>query len=234
MEMETDQYASLDCCLAARPLSVDMRQEIINKMFYAGPARVERQVREDSLVSYFINWYEDHCDSSAGYVSVKTHREILDIVAYLKAEGETRASIREKIHHASPTPSQSSSDDLIDSSITLAARLWLMLSIGDLKHCVSPGGNIKWGDDSKLHSVVKAQFPQEHILNDEIKLPRSFTAFNLERIGGIQISWTSNFADHLMMQDDDTKVLLFHYASFLELHRASGRLVNNYSIKITS
>jgi hypothetical protein len=31
--------------------------------------------------------------------------------------------------------------------------------------------------------------------------------------------WTSNLADHLLMRDDDTKVILFHHACFLRKHR---------------
>ena len=39
-------------------------------------------------------------------------------------------------------------------------------------------------------------------------------------IAGIQITWTSNLADHLQMRDDDTRVANFNYASFLEYQRS--------------
>ncbi|KAH8787220.1 hypothetical protein BGZ57DRAFT_736592, partial [Hyaloscypha finlandica] len=54
---------------------------------------------------------------------------------------------------------------------------------------------------------------------DHVKLERLFTARNIERLADIQVIWTSNLADHLQLEDDDTKVRLFSHTSFLELHR---------------
>ena len=57
------------------------------------------------------------------------------------------------------------------------------------------------------------------MLSENAKLPKAFTAANLEQIAGIKVQWTSNLADHLSLKDDDTKVMLYHQASFLELHK---------------
>jgi hypothetical protein len=215
---------SLDCSISATPLSTAIRRTVINSIFDADLTEQAYQAKADRFDPYFVHWYEDHCDSGAGHVSIKAQREVLNIVAYLKVEGETRASIREKIRQSS-APAKPPPDSLIDESITLVARLWLMLSIGDLRYCLSPSQGISWGD-GKLQDVVNAQFSPAWSLNDEVKLPKSFTALNLERMAGIRIGWTSSFEDHLMMQDDDTKVLLFHHVSFLELHKSSKRSVD--------
>ncbi|KAL8947280.1 MAG: hypothetical protein Q9222_006417 [Ikaeria aurantiellina] len=66
---------------------------------------------------------------------------------------------------------------------------------------------------------------------DIVKLPQSFTAANLERIGGIQIRWTDNLADHLLLRDDDTKLMLFHHVSALELINNSDR---SFSLQLMS
>jgi hypothetical protein len=55
------------------------------------------------------------------------------------------------------------------------------------------------------------------MLSSEIKLERVSNARNLERVAGIQVIWSSNIADHLQLEDDDTSVRLFLHASFLEL-----------------
>jgi hypothetical protein len=52
-----------------------------------------------------------------------------------------------------------------------------------------------------------------------IKLEKQFNALNLQRIGGIRISWTDNLADHLRMMDDDKTVAVFYHASFLEYQK---------------
>ncbi|KAL8715187.1 MAG: hypothetical protein Q9220_001145 [cf. Caloplaca sp. 1 TL-2023] len=56
---------------------------------------------------------------------------------------------------------------------------------------------------------------------DSVKLPQSFTAANLESISGIHIRWTDNLADHLLLRDDDTKLMLFHHVSALEIMNRS-------------
>lgn len=49
-----------------------------------------------------------------------------------------------------------------------------------------------------------------------VKLEKLFNAYNLSRIAGIEIVWTSNLSDHLRRQEDDTRVAVFHHAFFLE------------------
>ena len=56
---------------------------------------------------------------------------------------------------------------------------------------------------------------------ESIKLPQSFTADQIERIGGIEIHWTDNLADHLLLRDDDTKLFLFHHVSILKTYTLS-------------
>ena len=109
--------------------------------------------------------------------------------------------------------------------MTLAARVWLMLAIGRFQQSLSPSQGIIWTDDGKLGDVLSARFSPRNDLRDQIKLPMAFTAENLERIAGIRIAWTSDLAEHLALREDDTKVVLFHQASILELHKKSQRCV---------
>jgi hypothetical protein len=73
-----------------------------------------------------------------------------------------------------------------------------------------------------LIDSVRRVLSPEYRCKDEVKLPQDFTAFGLKRVGDIQ---TSNLAEHLLMKDDDTKVTIFHQASFLKLHKRINRLV---------
>jgi hypothetical protein len=52
-----------------------------------------------------------------------------------------------------------------------------------------------------------------------VKLDRIFNARNLGRIAGIEVYWTNNLFDHLRLIDEDRKVAVFHYASFLKCQR---------------
>jgi hypothetical protein len=72
---------------------------------------------------------------------------------------------------------------------------------------------------------ISKNFSPDHELNTPVKLSKIFNACNLQRISGIRVAWTSNLADHLSMRDDDTRVVIFHHATFLEYHRTSEWLV---------
>jgi hypothetical protein len=50
-----------------------------------------------------------------------------------------------------------------------------------------------------------------------VRLPKTFDAWAIERIGGISIQFTDNLADHLLLVNDDTTLLVFHHVAFLEL-----------------
>ena len=91
-----------------------------------------------------------------------------------------------------------------------------MIDIGGFKYGVSTARSLNWVTGT-LESFLLDRFrPQRTLSHEAVKLEKTFTARNLDRIAGIQIVWTSNLADHLQMIDDDTRVVIFHYASFLE------------------
>ena len=64
-------------------------------------------------------------------------------------------------------------------------------------------------------------FSSRYNSTDLVKIPQSFTAAHLEQIAGIKVIWTSNLAGHLLLKDDDTKLMLFHQVSILQIHKKS-------------
>ncbi|OCL07582.1 hypothetical protein AOQ84DRAFT_408652, partial [Glonium stellatum] len=81
---------------------------------------------------------------------------------------------------------------------------------------------ISWTDGLLKDSVIE-HFSRAPVLKDRVKLEKVFNALNLHRIAGIEIHWTNNLADHLRMMEDDRKVALFHYESFLHIQNKAGR-----------
>ena len=96
------------------------------------------------------------------------------------------------------------------------------MAIGILPNSLAPGNNVIW-EGGKLLDTVRSLWPASQ-LSDSIKLPKSFTAASLEKTAGIEIEWTSNLVDHLRSEQDNTKVLLYHQTSFLELHMTSKKV----------
>lgn len=98
----------------------------------------------------------------------------------------------------------------------LTARLLVMMNVGRLMSEAHPRRNIPWESDS-LRNCVRDYFHESPKMSCEgIKLPKAFNAWSIDTIGGIEVKLTNNLADHLLLVEDDTTVLIFHHASFLE------------------
>ena len=125
--------------------------------------------------------------------------------------------------------------------LDLIATTWLMVTVGDFPGDLSYDEPMLWESGPLVTRsleqvpglkyelirrkekivVVNHSFSPVYPAEDIVKLPQTFTAASLETIGGIEIHWTNNLADHLLLRDDDTKLLLFHHVSVLDLHMRS-------------
>ncbi|KAL9034912.1 MAG: hypothetical protein Q9180_005148 [Flavoplaca navasiana] len=98
--------------------------------------------------------------------------------------------------------------------IDFTASIRTLMIIGRSAGDVSYDDFVVWEPSMFLHpgrnewqpNLINTVFPPPSFL-DTVKLPQSFTAANLEKIGGIRVIWTNNLADHLLLRDDDTKLL---------------------------
>ncbi|KPM35589.1 hypothetical protein AK830_g10978 [Neonectria ditissima] len=109
-----------------------------------------------------------------------------------------------------------------ENSLELAARLLLMLRIGKVNNQFLHRRCLLW-EDGSLRDFVASYFAEAPKMNThDVKLPKSFNGWSLESIGGIQITFTDNVTDHLLLTDDDSKVFVFSYVTFLEWHRLDG------------
>jgi hypothetical protein len=103
--------------------------------------------------------------------------------------------------------------------VNLAGRLLVMMRFGVTKHQVLSRRCLRW-EKGPLQEFVHDLFSEPPKLGSEqIRLPKSFDAWAIANVSGIAIAFTDNLADHLLLVEDDTKLLVFHHASFLEYHR---------------
>lgn len=226
------KIAAKDCLsrpVASTELPLPIRQAIINGIFQSKLTADDFSSRDNGLQSWFSDWFEEQCEAAATQVSTPTHQDLLQILNYLQSNSNTcsRADIADNLCTTSsptrPALSLRPNDERLDASLTLAARIWLSISIDSLHHFFTPGYFVCWNSDQCLSDAIDREFSPKPQTTETIKLPKIFTAANLEQIAGIQVQWTSNLADHLVLKDDDKKVMLFHQASFLELSKQSKR-----------
>jgi hypothetical protein len=57
---------------------------------------------------------------------------------------------------------------------------------------------------------------------DGVDLPKAFNAWSLEKIGRIRIIFTDDLSDHLRLDEDDSKLHVFPFVSFLDCQRIQG------------
>ena len=203
------------------PFSSVLKSEILNALFGCKfvPADFTRQ---PTLWGGYFEYYHEQClaalHNSMLDCLIKNHRDVVEVVNLLQDLEATRETVKEKLRARLPTPEPQNGDELLCDAIDLAARLGLMILVGNFRQVLHAGQRTLSWRDNRLHALLAAEFKTTRLLTEEhVKLEKLFNARNLERIAGIRIIWTSNLADHLRMQEDDTKVSIFHYASFLAL-----------------
>lgn len=201
------------------PLSLFSRRKIRKTIWGAGYTLGEGLHDIEDPCNPYFSFYEAQCASVTRHGTqvlwTANHEELLKVIRYIKAGDETRESITSKLHEQCDFADEASIDDVI----ALAARLLLMLSIGNPKHCLNLGQTMIDWKGGTLKELVVNRFSSNPVLSDHVKLPRQFNALQLVRIAGVKVAWTSNLVDHLLLQEDDTKVYIFHHATFLRYHR---------------
>lgn len=226
----------LECYTLLQPLLLPfLRCIFLNDLFDLELDHLVIQAT-DNAYSCFFNRYHSFCTLAANTtpdIEHITHHQLLRVVSHLKAQNPSR---RVAIVHLQSNIEFQFSADLASTVLDLAASTLLMLSIGKFPGDISYDEPIPWFASSSLRSppptvanthppdlsVISQQFPPTYSTKDIVKLPQSFTAAHIETIGGIEIRWTNNLADHLLLRDDDTKLMLFHQVSVLELHAQSS------------
>lgn len=110
--------------------------------------------------------------------------------------------------------------------VYFCSRLLAMMNVGRFMSEAHLRRSILW-ESSTLRECVDSYFDETPKMSCEsVKLPKAFNAWSIDTVGGIRVRLTDNLADHLLLVEDDTTVLVFHHASFLECQDASSVLPN--------
>ncbi|KAH7110879.1 hypothetical protein B0J11DRAFT_620036 [Dendryphion nanum] len=209
--------ATLDGPLNQPPEDPTTRSNIIRGFW---PSHRRENYQRMDWNPYF-RYYARQCHNSlidqGQHLLARTHQHVLDIVRHLEID-TPRVSIKQTILARIPVRNRPNEEGLLDNTIDLSARLYLMLNIAieDPNTHVTRQTQLKWTSGT-LKESVHDHFCKPQILgNEDIILHRTFNAASLERIAGIRIQPTNNLLDHLRILDaEDKLVAIFHHASFL-------------------
>ena len=224
-ETHDEAMSALHCCSLSQPLELlRLRYYFLCSVFDLKFSELHMSTIEatDNAYESFFTRYALLCKLAANKdreVENVTHRQLVVIITLLKdRKAYNRESIIDTVMR---DPIIAHSETLAVTLVDLAAGLWLMLSISKYPGDISYDEPIIWEYEESLVSLglMDKTFSSQCNSTDLVKLPQSFTAAHLEQIAGIKVIWTSNLADHLLLKDDDTKLMLFHQVSILQLHK---------------
>jgi hypothetical protein len=187
------------------PANAQAKCEIVNHLWGVNAEPEKFDNGELNFDSYF-QYYTYQCNlarTGAGSpFPSKTHQDITAIAKSLSGDMPREVTTQNP------------------ASIDLAARLLLMMEIGDLEHGFIGQGELDWNIGT-LKEFVHRYFTKPDTPSTEyVKLEKRFNARNLERVAGFNVIWTNNLADHLRMTEDD-RVAIFHHATFLKWQKKS-------------
>jgi hypothetical protein len=220
--MASHNLLELDVQLSLHSLSFIVRRELVTSLWQCELSS-EQLLQDDGDSDSFLAFYSSECTAALQdrWVRslIRTHRNLVDIIAALKHPDTTRASIKELMRARLSAPMEAGAEDALSDVIDLAAGILSMTRIGSFRQIIGPSRTtLQWKDEESLMGFLSREFrmsPWDVRAMESVKLERLFTARNLERIAGMEIMWTSNLADHLRLLDDDRRVAIFHHAHFL-------------------
>lgn len=157
----------------------------------------------------FWRHYIQSCRHVSSLVSIKAHGQLLELVDIVR-EAHTREAIRDKLRPTMPGLLYTTQNDMADASMFLAASLLSMTKVDNYdwsaRHL-----SLHWPKDKCLRDVIEERWADVQVMGDtKVGLEKSFTALGLDRIGGLDIIWTWELANHLLLTDDNRKVHIFH------------------------
>ncbi|KAM3080669.1 hypothetical protein ACMFMG_005604 [Clarireedia jacksonii] len=226
--MQQAAQDSLDSWMHLTPISVDTKCEILNNLWnlHLDPEQFyTSDLDYDIYFAYYTEQYNDALHDGGRHISLRTHRDIIDIAGYIKTS-TSRENIVRILHLKLPTPLPPDHEELVNASIDLTVRLLLMMNFGCLQYGFTGRKQLLWMEESLGKNVDEYFSASSGSSQERTRLERVFNAYNLERIAGIQIEWTMNLADHLQLIDEENKVFIFYYASFLECQLTKGNIAN--------
>ena len=159
----------------------------------------------------------DALSDGGRYISARSRDDIIEVVGHIHRR-LSREAILDRLRLARGNGCQSTEEEIrkkLSGLIELAARLVSMMTdIGSLPFSTRNQDRLDWNGVS-LQDFVHLQFPERPGPDGDLTFEKSFTALNLVRIAGLKVKWTNNLADHLLLINGATTIVIFHQALFL-------------------
>ena len=211
-----------------QPISTDEQKLILQELF--GP---DAEKRANSLSAYF-RVYDSLTTSQIHHTVVqiqepalKSHGDVIGLIRTLKENVQcTRDEIRSLAFPSLSAEPTTSAD--VDDAINVAVHALIMVDCA-AKRDHSDAYEIDgfkpatWQNTERFADFVLRSFPSAHdkghqrlCLTQEQK--GSLKAWKLRKRAGVTFKPTDNLAEHLLYDQHDDTIRLFHHTAFLKAH----------------
>lgn len=221
--LKHDELARLAHVPATKTPNMEDNAKKLVESLWPVPSRKSRLTNRDAVKNLTCEAYYEYYKRQFVYmvpragapdIAAYSQPKILNLIQLLQTNPDREAALK-SLKSQTPIPG----DDACENLVNLAARLLLMLKFGTTRHQAFPRGHLKWNNGT-LSDFMQDYFAEPPKLSHEsIRLPKFFNAWSIAVVAGIEIDFTDNLADHLRLVEDDSKLLIFHHASFLELQQ---------------
>ena len=187
-------------------------------------------------------------------VAIDTYRDFLDLVQHLRTHHDDSKCSPDIMNFFPPLPPQQDtpaptpraaltddqralplvrrythcSKDSALNAIYLTVRLWLMLRPGSPELTGHQAkSTLEWKESESLDDFIHKSIPKAALgtIQERNLWQKPLNLYTLDRIGGFDIIWTNNLADHLYLDEDvGSTIHLYHHASVLESHYSEATL----------
>lgn len=222
--------------LSKFPLSLDAQRLVHSDLWK--DCRPHPIAEQQNLNSAYFEYYTTQCQrfirDGSIHVLLKRHSEIVDIAKLILLDS-TWDQIRSHVLVNYAPNNGSSNHEAVSTTIDLCASLLLMAQIGTHKYGISGWSPLSWASKQTLRQALQQHFRLQKVLTpDNQRIASIFTAREIQHISGIQIKWTENIVDHLLLTDDDQTVFIFSCVSFLRYQqRCVHTTVNPFLVLLT-
>jgi hypothetical protein len=208
------------------PLSDQCRLDIVSALWpqYLTSTLSAKNIQEwDVYFQYYTAECRKAIESKRGeYTTVRRHEDIIAIADQLRnndSKGEIQKAL---LALDTQQRNEQVKEQMAEGSIRLGVRIFAMVDTGP------PSGNrthgpapLPWQDNNvDLQTILAKYFTTSFADPGNTKFDEDFTAFNLQRLAGLEIRWTDNLADHLRLIENDRTLCIFHHATFLRRQRS--------------
>jgi hypothetical protein len=189
----------------------DLQTSLVDKIWGLGASINAKDAR---IYLDHYNAFSTSIDTSA--LSFQSHVAALEVIECIKnGRAKSLRNLKAEIAAADPAWLAVNSDEAIQKAIDFAVPVWLMVRTR------------VWKEDDSLCKFVKDLFPdtsprdQQQAKTEDEDL--SFNAHSLYRIGGVDLVWTSQLNEHLLLNPKTSQLFVFKHASFLGRRRDTGQ-----------